>query len=179
MSDAHPCHGPDPMAVRADYLAFRDFSFCLRNAFGIANVNLLAAANMVKLQSGRVRSIPAVHASAFQLVSIKPSANIVGALVGPKIYARSVARLFKAPLPPSFDLLRAELSLRAAAFAALIRAKLRSALCLKAPRAVTADELLSRRVFPWRHPSKVPSVAYPCKPDIFEKTYDPVSSDSP
>ncbi|QIG74550.1 hypothetical protein EVC10_042 [Rhizobium phage RHph_Y25] len=66
MPNTHSRHGTNAMTVGANNFAFGYLPFCLRNALCVADVQLLASANVVELQGCRVRTISAVKTAALK-----------------------------------------------------------------------------------------------------------------
>lgn len=163
------------VAVCANHFAFDDFTFCLRNALGVADVQRLAAVNVVKFECDRVGFVPTVGTTSIQLVGIQPIANTCRAVIRLLVDHLTIAGSGQSLLPPRLHLLRSELAFWARSFPALIRTEFSRALGEKAGAAMDASKFSTGDFFPRRHPMTVPSVAFPCKPDIFAATYELVS----
>lgn len=177
MSNVHPSGRPDPMTIGANHFALRNLPLGLRDALGVADVQRLAGSDMVELQRHGVGAIATIYASALQLVAIQPVANAGRALIRLPINGLPMSRLRKSRLPPRFHLLWRKLATWASPFTALIRTEFRRALGRKRARAMAANERTGGGSIPRRHEGLVPSVAYPCKPDIFAATYELVEGE--
>jgi hypothetical protein len=175
MSNAHTSGGSNAMAVRTNHFALPDFTFGLSNAFGVAHVERLTGDDMVEFERDRVSLIPAIRAPSLQFVSVKPVSDAGRSLVGLLIDHLPVAWNCKPLLAPRLYLFWRKLAFWTGSLSALVGTKPCRALGIKASSTLDAGEIPRRRLGPWGHAFTVPSVAFPCKPDIFAATYEPVS----
>jgi hypothetical protein len=162
----------DTMAVGTNDFTLSDLGLSLGNAFCIADVQLLACSDVVKVKRNRVPFKPAVGASLLKLVGIKPIPHLARPLIGLMVDLLAVARRLQPTLPPHLHLLRCKLSFWARPLSTLVRAEPCRTLGFKASSTLDAGEVSRQRLGPWGHVDQVPSVAFPCKPDIFALTYE-------
>lgn len=171
MSDRHPRHGSNAMAIRTHNFTFRDLLLSLGNAFGIANVQRLAGPDVIELKRRWMGFVTAVCTPLAYFVRIQPVTNATRTIVCLAVRKLSISRPIQSYLPPNLDLFGRELAARARSLAANIRAKLR--LTLSGERA--SEWLHTKfRVVVWSHGGiriRYHLWSYPCKPDIFSATY--------
>ncbi len=172
MPNAQTGYSADAMTVCTDYLAKIDFCLSLSNTFGARNINRFDRADVIKFQCGGMASKPTINAAMLKLESIQPVANARRSVVSLPIDALTVSRPFESTFAPNFDLLRSKNPLRTRSLATGIRAELRRSFGLKCASTMRACERLRTGFRPRKHGVSVPSVAYPCKPDIFDATYE-------
>lgn len=175
MSDINSRRGSDPMTVCANDLALGDLTLCLSDAFGIADVQRLAGADVVKLKRYWMGVVSTVGAATRYLVGVQPVADAARPFIRLAIHALTIARLQQPRLPPCFHLLSGKATARPSSFSTHVRAELCRSLGRERVAALAAGERLRGGLIPWRHEGSVPSVAFPCKPDIFDATYEPAS----
>ena len=92
----------DRMTIRTPNLALCDFSFSLSKAFCITHIQHLVA-NMVKVKRVRVRFVPTIYATGFDLKSIKPAPYGRSPFICNSVHMLSVARFFQSGNSPFFD----------------------------------------------------------------------------
>lgn len=172
--------GLDPVAVCAshDALVALNLGPDRFNRFELMNVRGLAL-HVVNIQSRVMGAVATVNASGARLEVCKPLLYELAILVGRQIHTLPIPRLLKSAFAPSLALFGGGLrALRACAVRAEGGAVF-GAIPLGGERLVAnnAGSLKGGRVFPGRHNSMIPDidVFYPCKPDIFEDTYEAVS----
>lgn len=164
---------PYAMAIGTNDFALLDFGLSLSDAFRVADVERFACSDVVEIKRNRVPFKSTIGASLLKLVSIKPVPDFDRPLVRLLVDLFAVARSLKAALAPRLHLLGGKLSFGAGSLSALVRTEPRRSLGVKGFPALSAGECSRRSLGPWGHVETVPSVACPCKPDIFEATYDP------
>lgn len=172
MPNIHSASRSDAVAIGTDYFTLRNLGLSLSDAFSVANVQRLVGADMVEIKGYGVAAITTIRAPLLDFVGIQPVADARCPFVGLLVDALSIARRIKAAVSPRLHLFWCELSLWSSALTALIRTELCGTFGFKCLCALGARELLGGNAGPWRHPSRVSSVALPCKPDIFEATYE-------
>jgi hypothetical protein len=94
------------MAIRAADNALGNFGLSLPNAFCTGNVNGFVIADVVEVQSCRVRVKPAINASGFCLEFVKPSANSYRAIIRLFVDTLAIAGLIQPSFSPSLTLKR-------------------------------------------------------------------------
>jgi hypothetical protein len=165
----------DRVAIGAAYHAFCYLHFGLRNAFGVAYVQGFVRMDMIKMKRGGMSVVPAVNATGRDLKFVQPSADFGSPVICDAIDFFTIAgpfQPFQSPLP---SLLRRWRKPYSSAILTFRRAKLgRVALGLKRLSACLANVIRGGDGFPWRHQRMLPEMFYPCKPDIFEASYEPV-----
>jgi hypothetical protein len=155
------------VAVGAPYHAFQDLSLRLRYAFSIAHVQTFIPSDVVEVKGRWMRIETTIYTSMLDFVAIDPSANRGGSLVSLFIDVLTVLGITKALLTPRF------------CFGWVIDALAGSNIVLFDLIGVARTPSLSgiNPMFPFflfgKHVRIVPNT-YPCKPDIFEKTYEAV-----
>lgn len=135
---------------------------------------------MIEVESGGMCIESAIATSSRDLVFVKPAANVGGALVGLSIYSFSIPWLLKPLASPFCTLFRCWLFTNPRAILTCWRAVFcRRAFSLKSLVTDSADSFSWLSVFPGWHISIIPQMfQYPCKPDIFEATYEPVEENA-
>lgn len=120
--------------------------------------------------------VVAVHAAAREFVVRDPRLDLSCAVVRDGVDAVSVTGLGEPVFTPGAPLLGSRLrAFRTTLFPALIRAVLRLTLRLELRVALNANPLLNSNIRPWRHAEMISTDdRNPCKPDIFEATYEAV-----
>lgn len=176
MSDRHSLRCPDPMAICADDLTLRDLALCGGNALGVADVHRLVVADVVEVHCYRMGPVAAVGAAVFHLIGVKPVSDCHRPFVGKAVLTLPVSRLLKALLAPLAGFFRIVGALGAGPLSASHGAKTGFALGRERQPAGGAGELAGCGVFPRRYKQMLPEMFYPCKPDIFEATYEPVEA---
>ena len=166
----------DRMTVRTPHLALGDFRLCLSKALCEAHIKRLVA-EMVEVKRVRVGLVPAVHASGSDLESIEPASDGCGALIRNSVHMRSISRPFKPGGSPLFHFLLWNWRTDARSVLAQSRTELRRSFCSKCATALPAFKQRLFNSLPRFHLSILPDI-YPCKPDIFAATYEPVESDA-
>lgn len=86
------------MAVRASNYALRDLRLRLRDALGVADVQCLAAGNVIEMKGSRMKIESTIDATRGQLVGVKPATDFRCARVGLLIDALPISSL-TAPTP--------------------------------------------------------------------------------
>lgn len=178
MSDRHPSCRSDAVAIRANNFALLNLSLSRSDALGVTDVHGLAISSMVKVKSDRVGAVTTVCAAMRNLVGVKPISNRLCSFVCEAVYPLSIARLFQPLLSPLAGFLRFVGALWAASLTAGRRAELGFSLRVEASAAGNADKMAGRDIIPRRHVAIMPQMFYPCKPDIFAKTYEPADDGS-
>jgi len=171
------CLRLDPMTVRAADFAKGDFNHRLGDGFAIADVPMLRVPDVVEVEGNRVSTVSTVNTTHADFVFIQPAANPGSAKVVPSIDPLAVSRLLESSLSPLSSLFRgwgwswSPRAVLAACRAELSRGSLRQErLAANGTRPFSGND-----AFPWRHGSMIPVMFIsPCKPDIFEATYEAV-----
>ena len=160
------------MTISAPNYAFYYFLFRLFDAFRITNIKFLLASNVVKMQSDMMGIISAIYTAPIQFIVRKPLANLYSSAVGLFIYTLSVARLSQ-PLAPhvfTFDRVIFPVSWLAICNSDFFGVP------VSPPLGCFSLSLFLKFCF---HSCIITGFnenvnVYPCKPDIFEATYDKV-----
>lgn len=167
----------DAVAVRAPYLAVGDLGLRLSDALAVAYVACLDIADVVEVERNGACLVATVDTADRQLVVVQPSSNGGCAFVGPSIDGLAVAGACEPSLTPRLRLLRVVRPRATAAISARIRA-VAGAVSLGRESHIAAHTcaLGCGDRFPRRHVPIIPGahVVYPCKPNIFEATYEVV-----
>jgi hypothetical protein len=165
------------VAIGASNNAFMPLNLGLDrfNRLELVDVRCLAF-HVVNVQSRVMDAVAAVNASCARLEVRKPLLYELATLVGGHIHALPVSRLLESVFAPRLALLGGRMrSLGPRAIGAQRRAVL-GAISLGDKRLTTnhADPLSGGRIFPGRHKSMILTldILYPCKPDIFDATYE-------
>ena len=156
----------DCMAVGASHYAFRDFTLSLRDAFRVAHVQSLVSGDVVEVEGRRMGIETTINASSLNFVGINPSSDRRSPLVRLLIDALPIIRISKALLAPllCFDWI----------VWAITRAAVGLSDLLQITRTPSLSSLYSMQAFFFFGEHRmIVSLGYPCKPDIFEATYDP------
>jgi len=125
---------------------------------------------MVDVQRDRVRVVPAVDASVGDLVLREPLLDGPNSLVGRRVLRLSVPLAVQASLAPSAPLLRGR---RRSGRPGSLTAQVGALPCVAPTSSERAVAHLAGQ-FVGGHTIMVPAdIRYPCKPDIFEATYEP------
>ena len=134
--------------------------------------------HVVNIQRGVVGVITAINAPGFRFEVSKPLLDHFAVLVSREIHTFPVARLLKSILTPLASLFSSGLRALWSGATGAQRGAVFGAISLGSKHlgANNANPLSSRRIFPGRHNSMIPAmnVPYPCKPGIFEATYEAI-----
>lgn len=170
------------MAIGTTDGALRDLSLRLPNALGERQVDLLGPFNMIEVKCGVMGTEPAVGAPVLHFVDGHELLDCSTASVRLKIDPFAIRRISKARYSPRLRFGGIVGPLLTASALALTGA-IESRIPLRKKRipAVFTGSLDRLEVHPRRHAMSFQSckdntTTQPCKPDIFEKTYDPVES---
>jgi len=160
----------DAMTIGTTHNAFGDFRLGLLNALRAADIHGLGVAvKMVKVKCAWIVK-STINAASFRFVITDPDANAFRSGVGRSIDLLSVARLLQPVLTPLFSLLWVGLlPLWARSALAKRGAILSESFGLKLSQAMGAVVEQWGRVIVGFHGC---TVSHPCKPDIFEATYE-------
>jgi hypothetical protein len=160
----------DAMTVGTAHGAFGDFSLSLLNALRVADIHGLGVAvKMVKVKCAWIVK-STINATSFRFVIADPIANAFRSDVGCGIDLLSIARLLQSVLTPLFSLLWAGLlSLWTCSALTKSGAILSKSFSLKLSQAMGAVVKQWGCIIVGFHGC---IVLHPCKPDIFEMTYE-------
>jgi hypothetical protein len=156
----------DRVAVRATDDALEDLALSLRDALCVTDVQSLIGLNVIEVEGSGMSAEATVNASVLQFVGVEPATDTGCTLIRFGIDARTVLRIGQASLSPCFCLHRvirslARLPVRFEDFVGITFAP--------SPGRFALTKSLLFSVHNW-----IVTVFYPCKPDIFEATYEPV-----
>jgi len=158
------------MAIGTANNAFCDFLFRLFNAFRVADVDRLGRSVKVIKVKGTGVFESTIDAPDICLAFAYPLSNCNSTSVCNAVDSLPVAGILKASSTPSLLLFSSWLRpWRARSVLAKITAELCLTLCEELCTAVGAGKFLLRRVIVGFHDA---IITYPCKPDIFDATYE-------
>ena len=172
----------DAVAVGTPHntLVTRNLRFHCGDGLKLGDVRSLPN-HVVNIKCGGVGVIPTVDAPCFGLEVRDPFFYPACTSILDPIYSLPISRLFKPALAPSLALFcGGGLSRRACTASAKRRAVFGvGAFRHKHVSTLNARSLSGRSVVPGRHTSMISARGFtnPCKPDIFEATYEPVEED--
>ena len=160
----------DSMTICTSHNTLNNLRFCLVNAFCGADIySFSVSVKMVKVKRTRVIK-SAINAASLRFVVANPIANAFRFGIGCGIYLLSVARLLQSVFAPLFSLLwLGLLSFWTRSALAKSGAILGKSLGFKLSQAMGAVVKQWGCVIVGFHNF---IVQYPCKPDIFELTYE-------
>lgn len=155
--------GANPMAISTPHLAILNLTRCLNLALGKADVKALHALDVIEVKRARIVK-PAIHAPGLCFVCAEPSAKFLGAS------ARG--------LPIALSPLDFGVGVVGATIFWIVWAIARPAVCLAHLVGVAVPPLPRRlpsagSFFLNIHKRIITRNNYPCKPAIFEATYEP------
>ena len=168
----------DAVAVGAPHnaLVTHDLRFHCGDRFKLGDIRSLPD-HVVNIERGRVSIVPTVDAPVFGLEVRDPFFYSASTSILGTIDTLPISRLFKPALPPSPALFCGWGRPRGAG---AVRAKRRTvfgvgALRRKRVSALNARPVSGRSAIPGRHTSMISARGFinPCKPEIFESTYEP------
>lgn len=161
-------------------LMSRNLGFHCGDGFELRDVRSFTD-HMVNVERGRVGVVPAVDAPALGFVIRDPFFDAASTSVIEAIYPLPIAGLLKSALTPGSTLLCCR---RYSGRASTVRAKRRAVFGIGPLRrervtAMHTRPVSSWRIFPGRHTSMISArgFTHPCKPGIFEATYEPVGGE--
>lgn len=160
------------MAICTPNYTFRDFTFCLGNTFCITNIKQFLAFNMVKVKGSMMGVVTTINTTLSHFIFPKPLTNHFGSIVSLFIDSFSISW----PCKPSFP--------HFLALYGVIFPISRFAICFlnffwisfAPPLRGFSLALFLKFCFHNHIIPRFNSIVniYPCKPDIFEMTYDKV-----
>ena len=158
------------MAVCTSHNTLGNLGFGLFNALCATDIHgLLASIKMIKVKSTRVIE-SAINTSRLRLVFAYPTSDDFRSGIGNSVYSLPVSRFFQPILSPLLSLLWCGLrSFWSGSALTNIRAIFSKSFGFKLRQAMGAVIKQRGRVIVGFHGSIVP---HPCKPDIFEMTYE-------
>ena len=163
------------MAICASNYTFFDFLFGLSNAFCITNIKHFLAFDMVKMQSCVVSFVTTIYATVCHFIIPKPSTNLFSSIIVLFVDSFPITKFCKPLFSHFFTLYRviypvARLAIHRFDF---IRVSFTPPL--------SGFSLLLFLKFCFHNYIIALNYcnvnSYPCKPDIFEQTYEPVEAE--
>lgn len=167
-----PIMSLDRMTVRASNFALGDFRFRLTNALGGTHVHSLVG-NVIEVKRMGVAIVAAIYAACRELKGIQPASNRGRSLIGGSVHSFLVAGPLQPSSPPFLDSLFRNRRANPRSVLTKRRAELRFPLGGERYAALSAAKRPFNDGGPRFHMQIIP-LMYPCKPDIFAATYEPI-----
>lgn len=161
------------MTICAPNHTFNNFLLSLDNTFCITNIKRFLALNVIKMQSGVMSFIATINTTMFHFIIPQPLANLFSSIIALFVYSLPIAWLCKPPLSHFFVFCGVICSVAGLAIC-----------CLNFVRIPFTPPLNSFSMLLFLgfcfHNNIISLVScgvkhYPCKPDIFEQTYEKVA----
>ncbi len=148
------------------------FKFSLNNALCITNINRLLSINMVEMQGRMMRFISAINTTVFHLIIPKPLTNTFSSIIGLLINSFPIPRFSKPILSHFLVFYRVILSVPGFAIGCLNFIRISFAPPFGSlPLSLFLMFRFHSHIIPLKN--CIVNI-YPCKPDIFEATYEKV-----